>query len=190
MKTRLAAAFAALCLATAAQAADPTATSLTPGSRSPSTAEPHPSGQGQVDATRCTSSTSWSAHSARPGTSSSIRGTGRLAATITFDAAITGVFFTKASLDGSNATYGAPGITYGTSLLIGLEARRIVFLRRQRADDRLARQRPGRSHPRLHPGDGGARARDLRAVHGRAAGRRLHRPAPRPSLAWTDYIEA
>jgi hypothetical protein len=35
---------------------------------------------------------------------------------VTFDSAITGVFSTKAALDGSNATYGAPGINYGTSL--------------------------------------------------------------------------
>ena len=33
------------------------------------------------------------------------------------------MFFTKADLDGSNATYGAPGINYGTSLFIGLEPR-------------------------------------------------------------------
>lgn len=44
-----------------------------------------------------------------------------VSATITFDGVITGVFTTKAELDGSNATYGAPGITYGTSLFIGLE---------------------------------------------------------------------
>ena len=33
------------------------------------------------------------------------------------------MFFSKANLDGSNATYGAPGINYGTSLLVGLEPR-------------------------------------------------------------------
>jgi len=50
------------------------------------------------------------------------KGPGDIAATITFASVITGVFITKAALDGSNATYGAPGINYGTSLLIGLES--------------------------------------------------------------------
>lgn len=44
-----------------------------------------------------------------------------LTATITFDSTITGVFSTKSALDGSNAAYGAPGVTYGTHTYIGLE---------------------------------------------------------------------
>jgi hypothetical protein len=46
-----------------------------------------------------------------------------VSATITFSDMIAGVFIDKTDLDASNQTYGAAGITYGTSSLIGLEPR-------------------------------------------------------------------
>ena len=123
MKTRLAAAFASLCLATAAQAADPTAAISTPGVSFAEYSSPTPVGQGQVDTNTLffideltgVLGKAWYIFF-------DPQGPGDVIATVTFDSAITGVFFTKATLDGSNATYGAPGINYGTSLLIGLES--------------------------------------------------------------------
>lgn len=128
MKSRLAAAFAAFCLVAGAQAADPTVDSLTPGLSFAEYSSPTPVGQGQVD-----SDTLWFIDEQ----------TGPLGkawyiffdpaegldvfANITFDAPITGVFSTRADLDGSNATYGAPGINYGTSFFIGLEDRTDAF---------------------------------------------------------------
>jgi len=123
MKTRLVAAFAALCLATAAQAADPTAVIATPGLSFAEYSSPTPVGKGQVDTSTLffideltgVLGKAWYIFF-------DPKGPGDIAATITFDSLITGVFTTKAALDGSNATYGAPGINYGTSLLIGLES--------------------------------------------------------------------
>jgi hypothetical protein len=123
MKTRFAAALAALCLATAAQAADPIAVIATPGVSFAEYSGVAPVGQGQVD-----TSTLYFIDELTGALGKAWyvffdpQDTGDVAATITFDTAITGVFSNKAALDGSNATYGAPGITYGTSLLIGLEA--------------------------------------------------------------------
>jgi hypothetical protein len=125
MKTRFAIAFAALCLGTASvQAADPTAVITTAGITFEEYSSPTPVGQGQVD----TSTLFFIDEKTGPlGKAWYIffdpQGPGDIVATITFEAAITGVFITKADLDGSNATYGAPGINYGTSTLIGLEAR-------------------------------------------------------------------
>jgi hypothetical protein len=127
MKTRLAAALAALCLAAAAQAANPTVDSLTPGLSFAEYSSPTPVGQGQVDSNTLyfinelvgALGKSWYIFFDPAG------GT-NIVATITFDAPITGVFTTKAALDGSNATYGAPGINYGTSTLIGLEPRDLL----------------------------------------------------------------
>lgn len=49
-------------------------------------------------------------------------GVASVSAAITFDSPLTGVVFsTKSALLSSDSTYGAPGITYGTSFLIGLE---------------------------------------------------------------------
>ena len=116
--------FAALCLATAAQAADPTVDSLTPGLSFAEYSSPTPVGQGQVDSDTLyfidelvgALGKAWYIFFDPAGTKD-------IFANITFDAPITGVFFSKADLDGSNATYGAPGINYGTSLLVGLEPR-------------------------------------------------------------------
>ena len=124
MKTRLAAAFGAVCLAAGAHAADPTATIATPGISFAEYSSPTPVGQGLVDRNTLyfideligPLGKAWYIFF-DPENAASIF------ANITFDAPITGVFFQKADLDGSNATYGAPGINYGTSLLIGLEPR-------------------------------------------------------------------
>lgn len=124
MKFRLAAAIAALCLAASAQAADPTVDSLTPGISFAEYSSPTPVGQGQVDTDTLYFIDELTG---LPGKSWYIffdpAGDKDVFANITFDAAITGVFSTKGALDGSNAAYGAPGINYGTSLLIGLEPR-------------------------------------------------------------------
>ena len=123
MKTRLAAAFGAVCLAAGAHAADPTATIATPGISFAEYSSPTPVGQGLVDRNTLYFIDELTGPLGKawyiffdP------RGPGPVSATLTFDAAITGVFITKAALDGSNATYGAPGINYGTSQLIGLES--------------------------------------------------------------------
>ena len=125
MKTRLVAAFAALFLAAAsAQAADPTAVISTPGITFEEYSSPTPVGQGLVD----TSKLFFIDELTGPlGKAWYVffdpQGPGDIAATITFASAITGVFITRADLDGSNAVYGNPGINYGSSLLIGLETR-------------------------------------------------------------------
>ena len=125
MKFRLAATLASLCMAaTPALAADPTVDSLTPGITFAEYSSPTPVGQGQVDQNTLyfideligPLGKAWYIFF-DPENAASIF------ANITFDAPITGVFFQKTDLDGSNATYGAPGINYGTSLLIGLEPR-------------------------------------------------------------------
>ena len=128
MKSRLAAACAAFCVAISAQAADPTAVIATPGVSFAEYSSATPVGQGQVDS----STLYFIDELVGPlGKAWYIffdpQGPGDITATITFDSAITGVFTTKASLDGSNATYGAPAINYGTSNLIGLEARTDTF---------------------------------------------------------------
>ena len=123
MISRLAAGFAALFFATAAQAADPTAIIATPGVSFAEYSSPTPVGQGQVDTNTLffidekidALGKAWYIFFDPPGP-------GDISATVTFDANITGVFSTKADLDGSNATYGAAGINYGTSVFIGLEA--------------------------------------------------------------------
>ena len=124
MKCRLVAAFAALCLAGTAQAADPVAGPLPPGITFAEYSSPTPVGQGQVDTDTLffideltgPLGKAWyiffDPEEARA-----------LSTTVTFDAPISAVFSTKADLDGSNATYGAPGINYGTSFFIGLEGR-------------------------------------------------------------------
>jgi hypothetical protein len=124
MKTRLAAAFAALCLATGAQAANPSVDSLAPGISFAEYSSPTPVGQGQVD------SDTLYVISERVGPLGKSwyvffdpAGSKDVFAHITFEAPITDVFFSRGDLDGSNATYGAPGINYGSSLLIGLEPR-------------------------------------------------------------------
>ena len=126
--SRLAAGFAALCLATGAQAADPTVDSLTPGISFDEYSSPTPVGQGQVDTNTLffideqtgPLGKAWYVFydpiDAR-----------NIFANITFDAPILGVFTTRADLDGSNAAYGAPGINYGTSIFIGLENRTDAF---------------------------------------------------------------
>lgn len=124
MKSRLAAGFAAFCLAATAQAADPTAVITTAGVSFAEYSSPTPVGQGQVD----DSTLYFIDELTGPlGKAWYIffdpHGPGPVTATITFESAITGIFTTKADLDGSNATYGAPGINYGTSTLIGLEDR-------------------------------------------------------------------
>ena len=122
MKIRLAAALAALCMATSVQAADPVAGSLTPGLSFAEYSSSTPTGQGQVDTDTLyfideltgVLGKSWFIFFDPNRTED-------VFATLTFDGAITSIISTKAGLDGSNATYGAPGINYGTSLLIGLE---------------------------------------------------------------------
>src|SRR4249919_2304670 len=102
MKTRLVAAFAALCLATAAQAADPTAVIATPGLSFAEYSSPTPVGKGQVDTSTLffideltgVLGKAWYIFF-------DPKGPGDIAATITFDSLITGVFTTKAALDGS-----------------------------------------------------------------------------------------
>ena len=123
MKIRLAAAFASLCLAAGAQAGDPTATIATPGISFAEYSSPTPVGEGLVD----TNTLFFIDEATGPlGKSWYIfydpKGPGNISATVTFSAPIAGVFITKADLDGSNATYGAAGINYGTSNLIGLES--------------------------------------------------------------------
>jgi hypothetical protein len=123
MKKHLAAACVAMFVAASAHAADPTASIATPGVSFAEYSSPTPVGQGQVDTTTLffideltgVLGKAWYIFF-------DPQGPGDIVATVTFDAPITGVFFTKAALDGSNATYGAPGINYGTSLLIGLES--------------------------------------------------------------------
>ena len=123
MKCRLVAAFAAFCLAGAVQAADPIVGPLPADITFAEYSSPTPVGQGQVD-----SNTVWFIDELTGALGKAWyiffdpEAAKAVSTTITFDAPITGVFTTKADLDGSNATYGAPGITYGTSLLIGLEA--------------------------------------------------------------------
>ncbi|MBC8056322.1 MAG: PEP-CTERM sorting domain-containing protein [Rhizobiales bacterium] len=110
-------------MAASVQAADPTAAIATPGVSFAEYSSPTPVGQGQVDSDTLffideltgVLGKSWYIFF-------DPQGPGDISATLTFDSAITGVFSTKAALDGSNATYGAPGINYGTSTLIGLEA--------------------------------------------------------------------
>ena len=122
MKNRLAAVFAALCIAGTAHAADPIPGSLTPGLSFAEYASSTPTGQGEVDSDTLyfideltgVLGKSWFVFF-DPNRGADVF------ATLTFDAPITGVFSTKALLDGSNATYGAPGINYGTSFFIGLE---------------------------------------------------------------------
>ena len=128
MKSRLAVGLAALCLATAAQAVDPVAVIATPGISFAEYSSPTPVGQGQVD-----DSTLYFIDELTGPLGKAWyvffdpHGPGDISATITFESAITGIFTTKAALDGSNATYGAPGINYGTSTLIGLEDRTDAF---------------------------------------------------------------
>ena len=111
MRIHLAAAFAALCIAGTAQAADPVAGSLTPGLSFAEYASTTPTGEGLVDTDTLyfideltgVLGKSWfiffDPHRGKD-----------VFATLTFDGPITGVFFTKAALDGSNATYGAPAM--------------------------------------------------------------------------------
>ncbi|MCE9660965.1 MAG: PEP-CTERM sorting domain-containing protein [Burkholderiales bacterium] len=109
-------------MAASVHAADPTAVITTPGISFAEYSSPTPVGQGQVDTDVLyfideltgVLGKSWYIFF-------DPRGPGSIFATLTFDSAITGVFFTKTDLDGSNATYGAAGINYGTSTLIGLE---------------------------------------------------------------------
>ena len=123
MKTRLAAAVAAFCLAAPfAQAADPTVDSLTAGVTFEEYTSPTPVGQGLVDKNTLffideqigPLGKSWYIFFDPADTVD-------VFANITFDGPILSVISTKSGLDSTNATYGAAGITYGTSLLIGLE---------------------------------------------------------------------
>ena len=127
MKSRLAAGFAALCLASAAQGADPTVDSITPGLSFLEYSSPTPVGAGSVnidalffiDELVGPAGKSWyvffDPDAAR-----------QVLAEIRFDSTITAIITSRPLLNGTNATYGAPGITYGTSLLIGLEASDLV----------------------------------------------------------------
>jgi hypothetical protein len=127
MKTRLAAAIAALCVAAFAQAADPTVDSLPPGITFEEYSSPTPVGQGLVnknilyfiDELVGAAGKSWYIFY-DPDTIPEVF------AHITFDAPINAIITSRALLNGTNDNYGAPGITYGTSLLIGLEARDLV----------------------------------------------------------------
>ena len=128
MISRLAAGFTALCLAAAAQAADPTVDSLTPGVSFAEYSSVTPVGQGQVDSNTLFFIDELTGPLGKawyvfydPADARNVF------ANITFDAPITGVFSTRSALDGSNATYGAPGINYGTSFFIGLEDRTDAF---------------------------------------------------------------
>jgi hypothetical protein len=123
VKIRLAAACVALGMAASVQAADPTAVITTPGVTFAEYSSPTPVGQGQVDSDNLYFIDELTGPLGKawyiffdP------EGAGPVSATLTFDSTITGVFSTKATLDGSNATYGAPGINYGTSFFIGLES--------------------------------------------------------------------
>ena len=128
MKSRLAVGFAAFCLATAAQAADPTAVIATPGISFAEYSSPTPVGQGQVDDSTLYFIDELSGPLGKAWyVFFDPQGPGDISAAITFDSAITGIFIGKSDLDGSNATYGAAGINYGTSNLIGLEARTDEF---------------------------------------------------------------
>jgi len=128
MKSRLAAAFAALLASAAVQAADPVAVIATSGVSFDEYSSPTPVGQGQVDLSKLffiderigPLGKAWYIFF-------DPKGPGDISATITFESAIVGVFFTKATLDGSNATHGNAGINYGTSLLIGLESQTDSF---------------------------------------------------------------
>ena len=124
MKNHLAAFFAAFFIVGTAQAADPVVGSLTPASLSfAEYSGATPTGEGQIDSDTLyfideltgALGKSWFIFF-DPNRGSDIF------ATLTFDGAITAVYTTKAQLDGTNATYGAPGINYGSSLFIGLEA--------------------------------------------------------------------
>jgi hypothetical protein len=124
MISRVAAGFAAFCLATSAQAADPTVDSLTPGLSFAEYSSPTPVGQGQVDSDTLYFIDELTGALGKAWYILFDPADGRdIFANITFDAPITGVFTTKADLDASNASYGAPGISYGTSFFIGLEPR-------------------------------------------------------------------
>ena len=109
-------------MAASVHAADPTAVITTPGVSFAEYSSPTPVGQGQIDSDNLyfideligPLGKAWYVFF-------DPEGAGPVSATVTFSTAITGVFFTKADLDGSNATYGAPGINYGTSFFIGLE---------------------------------------------------------------------
>jgi hypothetical protein len=124
MKIQLAAAFATAVLASGAYAADPIGVVSTPGISFGEYTGTTPVGEGKVDINELF----FIDEQTGPlGKSWYIffdpKGLKTVDATITFDGAITGVYSTKSDLDASNATYGAPGITYGTSKYIGPEAR-------------------------------------------------------------------
>ena len=124
MKNHLAIGIGAFVLAAAAHASAPTVDSITPGLSFGEYSGAAPVGQGQVD----TDMLFYIDELVGPlGKAWYIffdpRGPDSVIATLSFESAITGVFSTKAELDGSNATYGNSGITYGTSTLIGLEDR-------------------------------------------------------------------
>ena len=124
MISRLAAGFVAFCLAMSAQAADPTVDSLTAGLSFAEYSSPTPVGQGQVDSDTLYFIDELTGALGKAWYIFFDPADGRdVFANITFDAPIIGVFTTKADLDGSNVTYGAPGINYGTSFFIGLEPR-------------------------------------------------------------------
>lgn len=115
-------AVAALFLAASAQAADPSAVIATPGISFAEYSSPTPVGEGEVDTNTLyfideltgALGKAWYVFFDPDGPDDVV-------ATLTFDAPITDVFFIKGTLDGSNAAYGAPGINYGTSPLMGLE---------------------------------------------------------------------
>jgi hypothetical protein len=122
LKTRLAAAIAMTFLAAGAYAADPVGVVATPGITFGEYTGSAPVGQGAVD----TNELFFIDEQTGPlGKSWYIffdpTGPTTIDATITFDGAISSIFSTKTDLDASNATYGAAGITYGTSKFIGLE---------------------------------------------------------------------
>jgi PEP-CTERM motif len=122
VKNLLAAVFATLCFAGTAQAADPVVGTLSPGLSFAEYSSSTTTGEGLVDIDTLyfideltgLLGKSWFIFFDPNGGKD-------IFTTITFDAPITGVFTTQEQLDGSNATYGAPGINYGTSFLIGLE---------------------------------------------------------------------
>ncbi|MBS0447951.1 MAG: PEP-CTERM sorting domain-containing protein [Proteobacteria bacterium] len=123
MNIRVITAIAAAALATSAYAADPVGVVSTPGISFGEYTGSMPVGVGQVE----TDELFYIDEQTGPlGKSWYIffdpQGGKTVNATITFDAPITGVFSTKTDLDASNATYGATGITYGTSRYIGLES--------------------------------------------------------------------
>jgi hypothetical protein len=124
LNKRLIAALATALLAGAAQASDPTASVSSPGISFAEYSGSTPVGMGLVDQ----NDLFFIDENTGPlGKSWYIffdpKGVKTVDAQITFDAPITGVFTTKSQLDGSNATYGASTVTYGTSNYIGLESR-------------------------------------------------------------------